>query len=99
MNTTAISLTTLLERMESQIETADGRTVRLCRDARGNFWVVDDAERAVPLSEFASDLAPAARLLGARERAKAMRALEASVKGAIARAMRALRFVPKPAHA
>ena len=67
MNKAEISLTTLLERLESEFETADGRTVRLCRDASGNYWVVDGAERVVPLSAFAADCGAAARQLRARE--------------------------------
>ena len=49
MNKPSISLATLLERVESEIETANGRTVRLCRDPNGNYWVVDGAERVMSL--------------------------------------------------
>ena len=54
MNKPDISLTTLLERIESEAQIADGRTVRLCRDESGNYWVVDGAERVVSLREFAA---------------------------------------------
>ena len=36
-------------------EIADGRTVRLCRDPSGNYWVVDGAERVVSLREFVGE--------------------------------------------
>ena len=55
MNKPDISVTALLERIESEAQIADGRTVRLCRDASGNYWVVDGAERVVSLREFAGE--------------------------------------------
>jgi hypothetical protein len=93
-----MSAQALLERLESELQTADGRTVKVCRDANGNFWMVDDAERVVSLSEFASDIAPQARRLCERERTQAMREIAASVKRAVARVMETFRPTPKPAH-
>lgn len=98
MNPTSIAA--LLERFESELQTADGRTVKVCRDERGNFWTIDDAERVVPLSEFASDCGPAARQLCERERAQAMREVAVWVKQAVRHAVRALRWGRvQPAHA
>lgn len=97
MNPTSISA--LVESFESEFRTADGRTIKVCRDANGNFWVVDDAERVMTLSEFASDVAPHARQLCERERAQAMRDVASSVKRAVVRAVQALRPHPQPAHA
>lgn len=97
MNPTGISA--LIEGFESEFRTADGRTIKVCRDANGNFWVVDDAERVMSLNEFASDLAPHARALCERERAQAMREVVASVKRAVVRAVQALRPHVVPAHA
>lgn len=91
MNTPAISLTTLLERLESETRTADGRTVRLCRDPNGNYWVVDGAERVVSLNAFATECRSAAREFCARERAETFRRLVVSVKQAVARAATAFR--------
>jgi hypothetical protein len=99
MNTPAISLTTLLERMESEIETADGRTVQVCRDANGNRWVVDGTERIVSLNEFASECGSMARQLCAHERAKMFRHLVVLVKQAVARAATARRPGTPAAHA
>lgn len=99
MTNPGISLASLLERLESELQTADGRSVKVCRDANGNYWVVDGAERVVSLSEFAFDCAPAARQLCERGRAQAMREIAASVKRAVARAVQALRPYAKPAHA
>jgi hypothetical protein len=97
MNPTRIAA--LIERFDSELQTADGRTIKVCRDANGNFWVIDDAERVMSLNEFASDLAPQARQLCERERAQAMRELVTSVRRAVVRAVRALRPHPQPAHA
>ena len=97
MNPTSISA--LIESLESEFQTADGRTLKVCRDANGNFWVVDGAERVMSLSEFASDIAPHARQHCERGRAQAMRELVSSVKRAVARAAQALRPYAKPAHA
>ncbi len=99
MTTPSLSLTTLLERMESETETADGRTVRLCRDTNGNYWVVDSAERVVTLNEFAAECRSAAREFCARERAIEFRRLVMSVKQAVARAVAALRPGTPTAHA
>jgi hypothetical protein len=99
MTNSSISLTSLLERLESEINTADGRTVRLCRDASGSYWVVDGAERVVSLSEFAADCAPAARQLCERERAKALREFAVSVKRAFARIATAFRPGTPAVHA
>lgn len=97
MNPTSISA--LIERADSELQTADGRTIKVCRDANGNFWVVDGAERVMSLNEFASDLAPQARQLCERERAQAMREIATSAKRAVVRAVQALRSYPQPARA
>lgn len=99
MNQTSISVSALLERFESELQTADGRTVKVCRDAYGNFWVVDGAERVVSVSEFASDCSGEARKLCERERAKAFREFAVWVRQGVACAARALRPGGKPAHA
>ena len=99
MTNPSISLTSLLERAESEINTADGRTVQLCRDTNGNYWVVDGAKRVVSLSEFASDCGSGARQLCERERAKAFREFAVSVKRAFARAATAFRPGTPAAHA
>jgi hypothetical protein len=93
------SIAALLERFEYELQTADGRTIRVCRDANGNLWVIDDVERVEPLREFASDCGPAARQLCERERAQAMRELAAWVKQAILRAARTFRSNAPPAYA
>jgi hypothetical protein len=90
MNKPRMSLTTLLERIESEIQTEDGRTVRLCRDASGNYWVVDGAERVVSLSEFAAESHIAAREFCARERAEALRRIATRMKEAFARVAKGL---------
>jgi hypothetical protein len=97
INTTSVQA--LLERLESEINTADGRTVQVCRDANGNYWVVDGAERIVSLSEFASDCGCAARQLCERERAEMFRQLVASVKQAVARAATMFRPGTRTVHA
>jgi hypothetical protein len=94
-----MSAQALLERLESELQTADGRTVKVCRDANGNFWVIDAAERVMSVSEFASDMAPQARRLCERERTQAMREIAASMKRAVARVVQSFRPAPKPAHA
>ena len=100
MNKPDISLTTLLERIESEAQIADGRTVRLCRDASGNYWVVDGAERVVALREFAGECRIAAREFCARERAEALRRIVTSMKEAFARVVKRLqRPGAKAAHA
>jgi hypothetical protein len=85
MNKPDASLSALLERLESEWEIADGRTVRLCRDAHGGYWVIDGAERIVPLAEFADDYHARSRSLIARERAAAMREIANGVQAAFAR--------------
>jgi len=97
MNQTSISA--LLQRFESEFQTADGRTVQVCRDSNGSYWVVDGAERVVSLSEFASDGALAARQLCKRERAKALREFAVAVKRAFARVATAFRPGPPAVHA
>jgi hypothetical protein len=97
MNPTSIAA--LLERFEYELQTADGRTIRVCRDANGNFWVIDDAERVMSLSEFASDLAPQARRRCERERAQAMRELVAAMKRGADRIVQAFGWRARPAHA
>jgi hypothetical protein len=100
MNKPNTSLTALLERIESEVQTADGRTVRLCRDPNGNYWVIDGAERIVSLSEFAAQCHIAAREFCARERAETFRRLAASVKEAFVRVVNGLkRPGAKAAHA
>ncbi|MFO1363070.1 MAG: hypothetical protein U1F45_11425 [Burkholderiales bacterium] len=93
------SVPILLERIESELQTADGRNVRICRDAQGDFWVVDAAARIIALGDFAADCARVARRSRARARAQAMREIVGSVKRAFARAVRAFRTDSKPAHA
>jgi hypothetical protein len=85
MNKPDTSLNALLERLESKWEIADGRTVRLCRDAHGGYWVIDDAERIVPLAEFADDYHTRSHAVVARERAAAMREIANGVKAVFVR--------------
>ena len=100
MNKPNITLTMLLQRIESEVETANGRTVRLCRDPNGNYWVVDGAERVVSLAEFAAECQLAAREFCAVARAEAVRRITASTKQAFARVVKALqRPGAKTAHA
>ena len=73
MNKPNISVSALLERIESEAQIADGRTVQLCRDPNGNYWVVDGAERVLPLRQFAAECRAAGREFAARERAEALR--------------------------
>jgi hypothetical protein len=93
------SVQALLERIESELQTADGRNAKVCRDANGNFWVVDAAERVVPLNEFASDCASMARQSCERERAQAMREIVTGAKHAFGRAVRLFQPSAKPVHA
>ncbi len=93
MNKPSISLTTLLERLESEIETANGRTVRLCRDPHGNYWVIDGAERVVSLSEFAAECPSAAREFYAVKRAEALRRIAVATKEAFARVAKGLQWM------
>jgi hypothetical protein len=71
----ATSLEDLLERVESEYETADGRLVRICRDARGDCWVIDRAERIVSLAEFGTAYDFRARAICDRERVAVLRAI------------------------
>lgn len=93
MDEPGISASTLLERLECQWQIADGRTLRLCRDARGAYWVIDDAERVVPLGEFADELHGEVRRLAARERAMALREIARGIKAAFARLINGARQV------
>lgn|SRR5512134_79916 len=102
MNKPTTSVTTLLERAEYEIETASGRTAWVCRDERGDFWVVDGAERVVSLYDFADQCQVAARMVCGQERAAAARRMATSLKGAFARIVKGLqrqRPGAKPAHA
>jgi hypothetical protein len=100
MNKPDISLTTLLERIESEAQIADGRTVRLCRDASGNYWVVDGAERVVSLREFAAECHVAGRAFAARERAETFRRIAAGMRKAFAHVVEGVqRPDAKTAHA
>jgi hypothetical protein len=85
MNKPSMSLATLLEGLESEVATANGRTVRLCRDPNGNYWVVDGAERVVSLSEFAAGCHIAAREFCARKRAETFRRIVTRVRQVLAR--------------
>jgi hypothetical protein len=99
MNDQAMSVEALLARLVSEFEIADGRLVRLCRDASGGYWVVDGAERVVSLNEFAGECRSVARAFCARERAQMFGRFVGSVKQAVARAAKAWRSDAKPAHA
>ena len=90
MNKPTITLTKLLERVESEIETANGRTFRLCRDPNGNYWVVDGAERVVSLSDFAAECNIAAREFCAQARAEMFRRVVARAKEAFTRVVKGL---------
>jgi hypothetical protein len=85
------SLSTLLERTVSECELADRRTVRLCRDANGDYWVVDRAERILPLREFDAPGDIAAREFRALARAEAVGRLAARAREAFARIARSIR--------
>lgn len=99
MNKPTITLTKLLERVESEIETANGRTFRLCRDPNGNYWVVDGTERVVSLSTFAAECNVAVREFCAQARAEAFRQIVAGVREAFARIVKGVRPAAKTAHA
>ena len=90
MNQPTTSLAMLLKQVESEIETANGRTVRLCRDPNGNYWVVEGAERVMPLSTFAAECNVAAREFCAQARAESFRRLAARAKEALARIVKGL---------
>lgn len=79
------ALTHLLERIEAELQTPDGRTVLVCRDARGNHWVIDHGERIVPLDEFAARCSLAAREYCAQMRAAELRRLARMAREALAR--------------
>ena len=98
MNKQSISLATLLERIESELETANG-TVRLCRDVNGSYWVVDGAERVMSLREFAGQCNIAAREFCAQQRAETFRRFVASAREALARIAKGLRPAAKTARA
>jgi len=100
MNRQSISLATLLERIESEIETANGRTVRLCRDPQGGYWVIEDAERVMSLSEFAGQCKLEAREFCAQARAELFRRSIARAKEALVRMVKAVQKPgAKTAHA
>jgi len=99
MDQPEISLRTLLERVESEIETANGHTVRRCRDGIGNDWVVDGAARTVSRSDFAAECHLAARQFGGRERARNFGPRVISAQQAVARAVATLRPGTPRAHA
>jgi len=67
MNKQDISLTELRTRLEAEFETPDGRTVALCRDATGSYWIVDESERVMSLHEFAGHCHSAARVLRSKQ--------------------------------
>lgn len=90
MNKPGISVTTLLERVEYEIETANGRTARVCRDERGDIWVVDDAERVVSLYDFADECHHAARAFCAIGRGESFRGIATSMKEAFVRITKGL---------
>jgi hypothetical protein len=85
------SLSTLLERTVSECELADRRTVRLCRDANGDYWVVDRAERILPLREFDAPGNVTAAEFRAVARAEAAARLAARATEGFARIARSLR--------
>jgi hypothetical protein len=84
MQGSGISLSTLLERILSECELADGRTVRLCRDANGGYWVVDGAERIMSLREFDAPGNVAAREFRDLARAESLGRLMSRAKEALA---------------
>jgi hypothetical protein len=93
-------VTALLERAEYEIETASGRAAWVCRDERGDFWVVDGAERVVSVYDFADECQLAGRIAYRRERAAAAHAIATGLKEAITRFVKALRRpAAKAAHA
>lgn len=86
MKPPTISLTALLERIEGELPTPDGRTVRVCRDTSGKYWVVDCGERVVPFCEFAAGCGAEARVCRDRARAEALLRRARVVARAFARA-------------
>jgi hypothetical protein len=99
MTKPTLSLTTLLERTEGELQTADGRTVRVCRGPSGDYWVVDRAERVVPLHEFAAECSLAAHEYCARARAEEMRRLATRAREMIVRFARHRPWTGARAHA
>ncbi len=100
MNEPGISVSKLLERTEYEIETANGRTARVCRDERGDFWVVDGAERVVSLFDFAGDCQVAAQALREAARGQMLQWIATGTRAAIARVAKAVqRAGAKPARA
>ncbi len=100
MDKPANSLAMLLERIECELQAPDGRTVQVCRDASGKEWVVDRAERIVPLNEFAAGCSASAQAYHARARAEELRRLARTVKDAFARVAKRLQAVgARAAHA
>ena len=93
MNMPSISLSELLERIVSEGETADGRTVRLCRDPNGGYWVVDRAERIVPLREFAMQPTITAREFRAVARAETVGRIAERTREALARIAQAVHWM------
>ena len=86
MKPPTISLTALLARIEGELPTPYGGTVRVCRDASGKYWVVDRAERVVPFCEFAAGYGAEARVYRDRMRAEALLRRAGVVARAFARA-------------
>jgi hypothetical protein len=68
--------------------------MRLCRDAGGNYWVVDAAERVVSLTAFAADCGIAARRLRARELGALRERFAARVREAFARTTKGAQRAP-----
>src|SRR5262245_34026271 len=99
MNKPTTSLSMLLKQVESEIETANGRTVRLCRDPHGGYWIVEGAERVMSVSEFAGQCKVEAREFCAQARAEAFRGFVAGARDAMARVAKSLRPAPKIARA
>jgi hypothetical protein len=91
MKRPATSLSTLLERIVSECELADGRTVRLCRDANGGYWVVDRAERILPLREFDAPGDVTAAEFRALARAETAGRVAARAREAFARVTQSIR--------
>lgn len=100
MKKPGISVSKLLERTEYEIETANGRTARVCRDERGDFWVVDGAERVVLLFEFADQCQVAAPARAAVARGDVLRSMAAGTRAMFARVAKAVQLAhAKPARA
>jgi hypothetical protein len=100
MNKPGISVSKLLEQAEYEIETAHGGTAWVCRDEHGDFWVVDGAERAVSLHDFADRCQVAARESAALGRAESVGRIAAWTKETFARIVKRLQGTgAKTAHA